>query len=279
MKGMNMAGLAGFCIIISLLASPAAAALQEITYRGTVTSLDPANNVVTINATHQWGCVFGNNTTNCTWDPIIPLTLNGTSPVSDVFGTVTVGSQIEATSIGGPGGKWIGIGTLFPTPGIENWYARDLFGDPESLPAPLIADYSVTYSTAPDCTNCTGAVCTANSAIVTISRVGGPVWNTSLTPGQNFTYNQANDNSSVYVLFITGQAAATLCPNASPIAGVQPVSTFVVHVNPPIASPVTTTTLPTTTPVTPPTSAPIFPFTVIGALAVLGFLMAIRKQD
>ena len=187
---------------------------------------------MTINVTHQYGCVFGNNTTNCTWDPITPQILNGTAPVADLFSTVKVGNTVEATSIGGPGGRWIAIGTLFPTPGIENWFATDVFGDPDAAPAPLTANYGLTYNTTPDCTKCNGTVCNASSVNITITRVGADVFDKMLRPGENFEYFDRMDNSSIWVKFVSGEASSSLCPNATMMTGIQPVSVFVVHVTP-----------------------------------------------
>jgi hypothetical protein len=267
-------------VVLCLLAAapPATAVLQEITYRGTVTALSQANNTVTINVTHQYGCVFGNNTTRCTWDPIAPQVLNGTTPVPDLFSTVKVGSMVEATSIGGPGGRWIAIGTLFPTPGIENWFATDVFGDPDAAPAPLMANYGLIYTAKPDCAKCNGAVCNASSVNITITRVNADVFDKVLRPGENFEYFDQKDNSSVWVKFVSGEAPSSLCPNATVMTGIQPISVFVVHVSQPVVNattpattgPVNTTrTANTTSPVT-TTAAGFAPFTALGALGILG---------
>ena len=279
MKNRHIILLLAAVLCLLAMANPATAVLQEITYRGTVAALNPANNTVTINVTHQYGCVFGNNTTNCTWDPISPQVLNGTAPVADLFSTVKVGNMVEATSIGGPGGRWIAIGTLYPTPGIENWLAMDVFGDPDAAPAPLAANYGLTYNATPNCTMCNGTVCNAGSANITITRVGADVFDKTLLPGRNFEYFDRQDNSSIWIEFVSGEASSSLCPNATPmVGGIQPVSVFVVHVRPPVAN-VTTpaTTVPVTTTPTANTTAPVTtttpgfaPFTALAALGILG---------
>jgi hypothetical protein len=226
--------------ITGVMIAPGSAVLQEITYRGTVTEIDSVNGTITIQASHTWGCTFG-NTTTCDWYPVTEETLTGTVPDPELFSVVSPGMTVEATSIGGAGGRWIGIGTLFPTLGIEYWLARDLFGDPSALPAPLEADFDLSVETLPDCRECNATVCTAQSAVVNVSQTGGRNQEEVLLPGQTFTFSERNDNSSLTVTFLQGQAASAGCPGMEPlIGGIQPVSNFIVHVQPPIASVPTT---------------------------------------
>ena len=93
-----------------------------------------------------------------------PENLTGTVPDPSVFTVLKAGDPVVATSMGGAGGTWIGVAKVFPTPGIENWLATDIIGDPDSLPVNLAADYSFSYTTTPECGNCTGSVCNALSA-------------------------------------------------------------------------------------------------------------------
>jgi hypothetical protein len=266
--------------VIGVIVVPGSAVLQEITYRGTVTGIDTVNATLTIQASHTWGCTFG-NTTTCGWYPIPEENLTGTVPVSEVFSVVSPGMTVEATSIGGAGGRWIGIGTLFPTPGIEYWLAQDLFGDPSTLPAPLEADFDLSVETIPDCRECNATVCIAENAVVNVSQIEGRNQEEVLLPGQTFTFSERNDNSSLTVTFLHGQAASAGCPGAEPlIGGIQPVSNFIVHVQPPIAFvPMTgaTTGTPTSTPS--PTAGPC-PFLSLAGLilpGLVGFIMGQKK--
>jgi len=261
--------------LIIVLVAPGSGVLQEITYRGTVTGLDPVNETMIIQVSHTWGCTFG-NTTTCEWNPIPEENLTGTVPVPEVFSVVSTGMTVEATSIGGPGGRWIGIGTLFPTPGIEYWFAQDLFGDPSVLPAPLMADFYLYAETIPDCRECSATVCTAQSALVNVSQIEGRDQEMDLVPGQTFTFSERNDNSSLTVTFLQGEASASACPGGEPLTGgIQPVSNFVVHVQPPIASvPPSegTTGIPSPSP-----TAGVCPVLSLAGLTILALLFFVKS--
>jgi hypothetical protein len=265
-------------ILLSLAVASSSAVLQELTYHGTMASLDPVNNRFEINATAQFGCVFENGTVKCSWDPITPVQLNGTAPDPAVFSVFKPGDHVEATSMGGAGGNWIGIGLIFPTPGIENWYATDVIGDSAVITAPLVGDYEVFYETFPDCSACNGTVCTAATANVTITSTGTMVYQTVLAPGESFIFNGRNDNSSVKVTFVHGQASSDSCPNSTPMTGIQPISDFIIHATPPLAAPVTSTTTGSENGPPPTTTIPLASLTVAGAFCLAGFAYVMVRR-
>lgn len=268
-------------IFLSLAVQSSSAVLQEITYHGTVGSLDPANNRIEINVTAQFGCTYENGTINCTWNPVTPVTLNGTAPDPAVFSIFRPGDHVEATSMGGAGGNWIGLGLIFPTPGIENWYATDIVGDSAVITAPLVGDYEVFYETSPDCMACTGTVCTAKTANVTITSTATRVFEKVLKPGESFTYNGRNDNSSVMVTFVHGQASSEGCLNGPPMTGVQPISDFIIHATPPLAAPATPATMTgsqTQTPPPPTTRAPLASLTLAAAPGLAGIALVVMRR-
>jgi hypothetical protein len=229
-------------LLIILLCSvclPAGAILQTFTFRGSVTELRPETGNCTILATHRWGCSHDNDTVTCGWVAISPQVLTGKVPAGDAVLVLKSGNTVEAVSLGNPGGNWIGLGRLVPDYAREGWYATDLFGDVNSLPAPLASSYAVTTVTAPDCLNCTRPLCSAESSMVTINRYSVPRMNRSLLPGQSLFYEDPADLSSVSVTFIRGQASGQQCPNASGgISTVQPVSVYVIRVEPPPIGPI-----------------------------------------
>jgi len=238
MKKMYLV-LIAFAVLLLSFCLPAGAALQTFTYRGYVTSVTPETGNLSLVATHRWGCSYENNTTNCGWRPVTPQPLTGTVPTNEVFTVARGGTMVEAASMGTPGGSWTGIGLLVPVYDQGGWYATDIFGDLPSLPAPFISSYAVSATTVPDCINCTGNRCPADSAAVSIFRGGGLQGNGTLLPGEAQRYEDGKDHSAVSVRFIHGQASSALCPNMSGgMGGIQPVSVFVVHVDPPTAGPI-----------------------------------------
>jgi hypothetical protein len=293
-KKVILALLTGIALIF-LAAVPASAVVQEIVYRGTLVSMNQSAGTITVNPGYTYGCTFANGTSKCGWDPVKPENLTGTVPDPAVFTVMKPGDQIVATSMGGPGGTWIGVAKVFPTPGIENWLATDIIGDPGSLPVNLAADYYFTYTTNPECGNCTGSVCNALSAAITLNSTDRTVLQKTIGPGEKVIYNGRNDNSSVIITFVHGQGLAEKCPGKAGMVGLQPISTFIIHVNQGIAAPAPATTSLTThatagvtntmtapsTPVpatpVPTTKAPGSLVIPCCALGVLGLFIAAKK--
>jgi hypothetical protein len=293
-KNVVLALVIGIALIV-LAAAPASAVVQEIVYRGTLVSMNQSAGTITINAGYTYGCTFANGTSKCGWDPAKPENLTGTVPDPSVFTVMKQGDPVVATSMGGPGGTWIGVAKVFPTPGIENWLATDIIGDPGSLPVNLAADYYFTYTTNPECGNCTGSVCNALSAAITLNSTDRTVLQKTIGPGEKVVYNGRNDNSSVIITFVHGQGPAEKCPGKAGIVGLQPISTFIIHVNQGIAAPApaltsrttpgtpgvtnTMTTTPAPVPATtiPTTKASGSLFIPCCALGVLGLVIAAKK--
>jgi hypothetical protein len=279
-------------LLLLSVAAPAGAVLQQYTYLGTVTALDPVSESVTIRAESEYGCAYpaGGGAPVCSFSPITPQELTGTSPDVIAFSRLIRGDKVVVSSLGAPGIEWVGIARVVAVPGNENWEATDIIGDPATIPVPLIADYGFSYETTPDCNKCTGAVCTALSARVNLTSSGMSIKDQSMNTGQSFTYSGRNDASSVEVIFLGGQAAASLCPGKAGVAGPQPISNFIIHVNPPIGlvTQIPVSTMPTaegiaakvtpgTTPA--PTKAGILPFTCTGGILVLIALYHCRTRD
>lgn len=211
---------------------PAAAILPSYCFRGTVTDLSRSDNTVTVLVTHKWGCEYFDAAATCNWKSISPQILSGTAPTPEVFDYVRIGSSVEAGSIGSQGERWVGIGVLTPSYSSEPLHATRLFGDLGILRAPLASRYSLAVFTQPDCGECAGAVCVAQSTNVTISRDGLEMLAVTLLPGEEVICTDPADGSGVTLTFVSGQASVNLCPDTPPgMSGVQPISVFVVHVN------------------------------------------------
>ncbi|MDD3622344.1 MAG: hypothetical protein PHQ81_08050 [Methanofollis sp.] len=243
------------CLLCSVPA--ASAVLLEVTEKGTITALDAGNATMTILPDARYAC-NSSATPPCGWVAMHESAeVDGTVPDPVVFSVFEVGDTVEATSLGGEGGRWIAVGKLVASENI--WYATDIVGDLATLPAPLVGNYTLTYKADPDCANCTGSVCPAPAVNVIVMSEGMTVFEDRIGPGEDLMYNGRNDNSSVSVTFIRGEASSSACTDLPAVSGPQPVSVFLVHVNPPIgfeperaavptdvsATVVTTTTVPT----------------------------------
>jgi len=225
------------CILIMTLCAcclPAGAILQPFTFRGYVSSTDPVSGNLTLLATHTWRCSYDNATVRCGWEAISPKLVTGKVPSADVFSVVRSGKVVEASSLGIPGGHWNGIGVLAPVYEEGGYVATDLFGNIQSLPAPLPGGYVVNAVTEPDCEHCTGSFCPALGATITILRNSVECWTGTILPGEEYQYRDPLDQSGVNIRFVSGNASSNLCPNTTGgIIGPQPLSVFIIHVDKP----------------------------------------------
>jgi hypothetical protein len=221
-------------LVLALFACclPASAILPSFSFRGSVTGVSESDNTVTIKVTHRWGCSYDNGVPTCDWQSITPETLTGSAPDPEVFEYIRIGTSVEAGSIGTKGGTWAGIGILTAPYSSEPLHATRLFGEMSLLRAPLVSGYAVSAATEPDCGDCSGSICTAQAANVTITKGRLMVWDGILLPGEDAAYTDPDDGSGISVTFVSGQAWYHLCPDAEPgITGIQPVSVIIVHVD------------------------------------------------
>lgn len=217
-----------------LMGMPAMAVIQESCYLGRVTALDPLSHTLAIRAESVYSCDYSTGSPVCNFSPVTPLQVVGSVPDEDVYTVFHNNDQVVATVMGGSGGAWAGIALVSGGAGPGEWLSTEVFGDPGTLPVTLAGGYLVEYETLPDCSSCSGAVCKALSAHVMISSGGNRVHDVFLNPGQSTEYSGRNDGSLVSVLFQEGEAGSGKCPQAGTVAGVQPISNFIIHVVPPI---------------------------------------------
>lgn len=222
------------CIMITLVGLglliivPAGAVLQQTTYMGTVTGIDPSKQTITISADAMYLCRFPDGTPACTWSPIQSVQITGSVPDPSALSITHLGTTVEATITGGPGGFWIGIGNVYPKDGT--FYAEQIIGELYSLPAPLAGNYSISPSLNPDCSRCSGTICPALSALVTLLRDDKPVLEKTLAPGEHMLYSPQGDSQQVNVSFIRGEASSMTCFPKEEMVGPQPESVFFVQV-------------------------------------------------
>jgi hypothetical protein len=277
-------------LVLCLCVLPAAALIQEVTVSGTVSALSRANNTLTIAHPAQYGCSYSpGGEAVCSYTPMVSVPLQGSVPADSTFSVFSIGDPVIATSLGDPGGEWITLAKLSGTAGADG-SVTDIVGDASSIPAPLAGDYSLTLSTEPDCTTCSGTTCTAATSYVKILSGRTLALAQDLTPGHAMTYSGRNDGSSIAVTFVKGQASSSSCAGRSMMTGPQAFSVYIVHVVPPIGSTITAAQAQSTAPYgTPPevtkpaearpmpTKSGLLPIAAIGALAVATALGACRR--
>lgn len=276
--------LAAVALGLCLLA-PVSAVLLEVTEKGYITAFDTENSTMILAPDGVYECTYENGTRLCDWSPVSDRQVTGAVPDARVFSDFQVGDAVAATALGGEGGRWIAVGRVVES--ADALYLTEIVGDPAALPLPLAGDYAVSYEAVPDCANCTGSTCPATAANVTITSGTFTVLNRTLAPGETAFFNGRNDNSSVSVTFLSGQASVSAC-SGQVYAGPQPVSVFVVAVNPPIgfpapsagqttAAPTTTSTMVSSTvPTTAPTTLAVPLLVPLAAAGLAGLLLRRR---
>lgn len=272
-------------LILCLCVLPAAAVLQEVTVKGTVSAVDKDKNSITIVNPQQYGCSYpASGTPVCSYTAMNVSFLTGSVPSDSALSIFHVGDTAVATSLGGAGGSWISIAKLYNAlPAGE--YAIDIVGDPGTIPTPLAGDYAIDIAATPDCTSCFGTTCKASSSHVFVLSGGKRVLEKTLEPHQSLLYNGRNDGSSVEVTFVKGEASSQTCSGRTGMTGPQPVSVYLVHVVPPIGfvqqfqvTPTTAPIAPVATTTVPTTKAGSLPLAVIGAAGLCAALLACRRQ-
>jgi hypothetical protein len=221
-------------LVLCLFILPATAVIHEVTMKGTVSTLSPQKNTLTIENPVQYGCSYpATGAPVCSYTPMNVSVLTGTVPDSAAFTVLKTGDPVVATSLGGAGGTWITLAKLYGSRPNEE-FVTDIIGEPGTIPTPLIGDYALDLAMTPDCSACTGTTCNAVSSDVSVKSGGSVVLDKTLLPRQLLTYNGRNDGSSVAVTFVNGKASSASCAGRTGMAGPQPVSVFVVTVVPPV---------------------------------------------
>jgi len=267
-------------LLLCCCAVPAGAVVLEVTMKGTVAGLTPANNELTIQDPLRYGCSYpASGAPVCTWTSINQTLLTGTVPDSAAFTIFSQGNPVVATSLGGSGGTWITLAKLYGSRQNEE-YVTDIVGDIGTVSTPLIGNYALDATTVPDCSACTGTTCAATSADVIVKSEGKAVFEKALKPGESFTYNGRNDGSSLTVTFVKGNALSAACPGRTVMAGPQAISVYIVKIVPPIGAALTLLPTPAATGSAVPTSTKtgMLPFAALGALGLAGLVLVMKRR-
>jgi|WetSurMetagenome_2_1015567.scaffolds.fasta_scaffold47533_4 hypothetical protein len=271
-------------LVMCLCVLPAAAVLQEVTVKGTVSAISQDKGTVTIANPLQYGCSYSSSAAPvCSYNAMSDTSLTGSVPSDSAFTLLATGDTVVATSLGGAGGEWITLAKLYNSlPAGE--YVTGLVGDPGAIPTPLAGDYALDITTIPDCTTCFGTTCKAASADVNVLSGGDRVAKETLEPRQALLYNARNDGSSIDVTFVKGESSSSTCASGvGGMTGPQPVSIYIVNVVPPIGFTqqfVETTSVPTPVPTAAAhtTKSGSWPFAAIGAVGLGATLLSFRRK-
>lgn len=219
-------------ILISACIVPVSAVLQETTVSGEVTKITEANKEITIYANEFWN---GESWVMYSVTSPTKNNLNGVVPDGDIFGYLSVGDIVQATFAGDESSEviWVTVARV-ELPESSSRYLSDSWGDPSLLKSPFFNNFKISYEATADCDECSGSVCTAKSANVSVSQG----WDRrnyhqekTMVPGERLIFSSPEGcQSELLVSFIEGQSASGACSGYEGMTGPQPFSNFGVHV-------------------------------------------------
>ena len=131
-----------------------------------------------------------------------------------------------------PLGNWAGIARLVKEPGNDTGFITDIWGDPSSIQAPLMYNYSINYELGPVQTGCPVEQplweCDAGYANITLLYANRTVAERKLQPNETFSYQNPEDNTTVSIRFIKGTATShqVISPGGCPCID------MVIHIQP-----------------------------------------------
>ena len=208
-------------LVLFIIISPAHAALQTFTFYGTIKTIDAKTNLIEIQT--------GNDV------------FTGTAPNGYVFEKLSQGNPVIAVSLGDKGGEWVFLGKLKSNENI----LTDIYGDIAFIQQTncdndsssgifcdisILGEYQFEYSNAPECSNCSGCNCKASKTETTIIDSNNQEITKTLLPGQNIVYE--GQDYKVNILFISGETPAYPQCLDQACQGPQPISNFVVNLEP-----------------------------------------------
>jgi hypothetical protein len=204
--------------VIAFVFESARGALRPFAYRGTVIAKDSQSETIEIATEFAWE--------SSGWESH-QQALTGIAPNEDALAGIDVGDYVAGVSLGVAGESWITLGKLMSA---ADPIITDIYGSPGHLfDLPLMGDYDIAYSNAPDCGACEGCNCEAEYATVTITDRGMDPAIHELSPGETHLYQ--NSHGELSITFLSGKAPAYPECTATPCLGPQPLSNFVIHIS------------------------------------------------
>ncbi len=222
--------IATAAILLLLIAAPVAAAVQEMTIAGKITNINTAKGTIEIYAEKMWN---GVTWTGVSVQFVDEQKITGNVPSPEALAYLSVGDAVQATFTGvASQASWVTVSKVEGTDPAGKFLLAS-FGDPSRLVNPFKNNFKLVVDTAPDCSACSGSVCTAGSAYVKVTQG----WNgknypsdLQMIPGERHVFTSPEGClQELSVTFVKGEASADLCGSAS-TAGIQPFSVFIIEV-------------------------------------------------
>ncbi|MBP2134297.1 hypothetical protein J2128_002263 [Methanomicrobium sp. W14] len=218
-------------ILISLgMAAPVLASDETVTVAGVISKITPSDNTIVIQAKKAWN---GESWTGASVT-IKEESLKGTFNDSAAFSELSVSDPVQATYIktSDPNTvNWLCIGktqTSYPT----GKYLSDAFGDPKYIISPFFNNFKLTYATYPNCSDCSGSVCSASYANLRVSQgweSKNYAYEYTIKKGERHVFTSPEGcESELSVTFAGGEATSDKCYITSEEG--KPVSDFKISV-------------------------------------------------
>ena len=212
--------------VLFLIIMPASAVILEEQYKGQISRLEPSKNTITMQVTSVYeGGEWVTYAKSSLKNNIVSGTINN----PDIFSDLKQGNPVEAVILGGPGGEWIAIGKIGNVDSTTTPLTA-AYGIPDRLISPYYRGYTIKTELTPNCAECEGTTCTAQSAKVVVERDGAVVEEKTMYPGETHVFGWNSDYQYIIqVKFNSGEASSDSCPAFEGIVGPQPISDFTVY--------------------------------------------------
>ncbi|MBN1433021.1 MAG: hypothetical protein JW931_09660 [Methanomicrobiaceae archaeon] len=223
-------GIFVFVILISAYIFPVSAVIQETTVSGEVTKITEAENEITIYANEIWN---GESWVMYSVTSLTNQKLKGGVPGGNIFKYINVGDTVQATFTGDERDvvTWVTVARV-ELPDSSSRFLSDSWGDPSNLVSPFFNNFKLSYETIADCSDCSGSLCLAKTAEVTVSQgweEKNYLQTKTINAGETLIFSSPEGcHSELVVSFVEGQADSVACSGYG-VTGPQPFSNFGVH--------------------------------------------------
>ncbi|MBP2134427.1 hypothetical protein J2128_002393 [Methanomicrobium sp. W14] len=212
-------------VLCITMCTPASAVLLEEKYQGQVSLVDQSTDTITMKVAFVYE---GGEWITYAKSSLKNNLVSGTMSNPDAFKDLKQGDNIEATLMGGS--EWISIGEIGDIGSTETPLTA-AYGDPSVLTSKFYSGYTLSAEMTPDCSDCSGTVCKASSADVSVKMDGVTIETQEMLPGETHEFGWSNEDLQhvLQVKLISGEASSDSCPAYAGMVGPQAVSDFTIY--------------------------------------------------